>query len=179
MIKKFGYKRIIFRSFELSDLKRAKDFQDYINSLIEEGAQILFTQKLTLKEEGIWIKSQLDKIKKHKTVALIAEYYGKIIGVAEVNLRIGREEHNGHFGIGIKKGYRGMGVGKFFMGEILKLAKKELKPHPKIFRLSVFPTNPPARNLYELHGFKEVARIPKQIQYKGKLIDEIIMIRRA
>jgi hypothetical protein len=27
-------------------------------------------------------------------------------------------------------------------------------------------------------GFKIVAKVPKQFQYKGKLVDEIIMIRK-
>jgi ribosomal protein S18 acetylase RimI-like enzyme len=30
--------------------------------------------------------------------------------------------------------------------------------------------------LYKKVGFKEVARIPKQIQYKGKLLGEVIMV---
>jgi len=53
-----------------------------------------------------------------------------------------------------------------------------LKPKPKIIRLNVFPTNKPAISLYRKFGFKKVAKIPKQISYLGKLIDEIIMLRR-
>jgi ribosomal protein S18 acetylase RimI-like enzyme len=56
------------------------------------------------------------------------------------------------------------------------LAKKELQPKPKIIRLSVFPTNKPAIGLYKKYGFKKAARIPKQLQDKGKLLDEIIML---
>ncbi|PIV12707.1 MAG: GNAT family N-acetyltransferase, partial [Candidatus Nealsonbacteria bacterium CG03_land_8_20_14_0_80_36_12] len=47
---------------------------------------------------------------------------------------------------------------------------------PKIIRLSVFPTNKAAIGLYKKLGFKKVAKISKQIQYKGKLVDEIIML---
>ena len=61
------------------------------------------------------------------------------------------------------------------MTEILKEAEKELKP--KIIRLSVFPENTIAQNLYKKFGFKKVARVPKQLEYKGKLTDEIIMIK--
>ena len=60
--------------------------------------------------------------------------------------------------------------------EIIKLAKKDLKPKPKIIRLGVFPTNKPAISLYKKLGFKKVARVPRQFQYKGKLVDEIIML---
>jgi ribosomal protein S18 acetylase RimI-like enzyme len=42
--------------------------------------------------------------------------------------------------------------------------------------LSVFSTNKPAIGLYKKYGFKTVTKIPKQIQYQGKLIDEIIML---
>jgi ribosomal protein S18 acetylase RimI-like enzyme len=62
------------------------------------------------------------------------------------------------------------------MEEIIKLAKKELRPGLKIIRLSVYSNNKIAIALYKKYGFKEVAKIPKQIQYKGKLIDEIIML---
>jgi len=63
------------------------------------------------------------------------------------------------------------------MKEILKLAKRKLKPKPKIILLSVFSTNNIAINLYKKFGFKKVAKIPKQFQYKGKLVDEIVMMR--
>lgn len=62
------------------------------------------------------------------------------------------------------------------MRETIKLAKKELKPKPRIIRLSVFANNKPAIGLYRKIGFKKVASVPKQLQYKGRLIDEIIML---
>jgi len=34
-----------------------------------------------------------------------------------------------------------------------------------------------AQNLYKKFDFKKVAKIPKQLQYKGRLLDEIIMIK--
>jgi len=51
-----------------------------------------------------------------------------------------------------------------------------LKPKPKIIRLNLFPTNKPAIALYRKYGFKKVATIPKQIEFQGKLLDEIIML---
>ncbi len=107
----------------------------------------------------------------------MAEDKNKLIGISGVKLKIGRQNHVGEFGISIKKEYRGIGLGKKLMAEVLKLAKKELKPVPKIIRLSVFPENKIAQKLYKKFGFKVVAKIPKQIQYKGKLLDEVIMIK--
>jgi ribosomal protein S18 acetylase RimI-like enzyme len=45
-----------------------------------------------------------------------------------------------------------MGLGECLMREILNLAEKELKPRPKIIRLSVFSTNKIAQNLYKKNG---------------------------
>ena len=172
----FGSKEIIIRKLSNGDLRNVKKFQDFINSFVEEDAQILYNKKFSLKEEKNWLKEQLQNIKNHKTVFLIAQDHNKVVGTTGIDLRRGREAHVGEFGITIRNGYRGIGLGKYLMKEILKLAKKELEPKPKIIRLSVFPTNKPAIGLYKKLGFKKVAKIPKQIQYKGKLLDEIIML---
>ena len=62
------------------------------------------------------------------------------------------------------------------MQESIKMAKKELRPSPKVIMLSVYVNNIPAIKLYKKIGFKKAARIPKQVQYNGKLIDEFIML---
>ncbi len=174
--KIFGGKKIRIRKLSKNDLRNVKKFQDFINSLVKEGAQITITEKKSLKEEINWLNDHLKKIKEAKGVFLMAEAENKLVGNTEITLNEGRQSHIGMLGISIRKDYRGIGLGKHLMKEILKLAKTQLKPKPKIIRLSVFPTNKPAAMLYKKFGFKKVARIPRQIQYKGKLIDEIIMI---
>lgn len=174
--KNFGNKRITIRKLSKRDLRNVKEFQDFINSLIGEDAQISLNKKLSFREERKWLKEQFQRIKNKKTVFLVVELDNKVIGTTEINLDMGRKSHIGNFGITIRKGYRGIGLGTYLTREIIKLAKKELKPKPKIIRLSVFSTNKPALGLYKKFGFKKVAKIPKQIQYKGKLIDEIIML---
>ena len=175
-IKTFDNKRIKIRKISEKDLKNVRKFQDYINSLVQEGAQIHQNQKVSLREEREWIKSKLKKIKNHQEILLIAEHKRKIIGSASIKLDWGRQIHVGHFGISIRKEYRRMGLGTYLTNEIIKLAKKELKPSPKIIRLSVFSTNKPAILFYKKLGFRKVAQIPKQIKFGGKLIDEIIML---
>jgi ribosomal protein S18 acetylase RimI-like enzyme len=175
--KIFSGKKIEIRILNKKDLKNVKKFQDFINSLIGEEAKIMFNKGFSLKEEKKWMEEQLRKIKNQKTVFLVAEYNNVVVGTTGIDLGLGRQAHVGNFGITIRKGYRGMGLGTYLMAEIIKLAKKELKPRPKIIRLSVFPTNKPALALYKKYGFKKVASIPKQIQYQGKLIDEIVMLK--
>jgi hypothetical protein len=45
MIKTFNGKKLKIREMNRSDLKRAKDFLDYINSLVEEEAMISLKKK--------------------------------------------------------------------------------------------------------------------------------------
>lgn len=175
--KIFDGKKIKIRKLFKRDLRNVKEFQNFINSLIEEEAKIKVNKKFSLKEEKEWLSKELKEIKKQKRVFLVAEENNKIVGTASIHLGPGRQEHIGNFGITIRKGYRGMGLGSYLMDKIIKLAKKELKPKPKIIRLSVFQTNQPAIKLYRKFGFKKVAKIPKQIKFKEKLIDEIIMLK--
>ena len=155
---------------------KVKDFQSFVNSLVKEDAKIRMNKKRTEKEEKLWLKEKLDEISKQKSVLLVAEDNGIIIGTTGIDLDRGRQNHIGGFGITIRKDYRGMGLGECLMREVIKLAQRELKPKPKIIRLSVFPNNKPAIELYQKLGFKKVAKIPKQFQYKGELVDEVVML---
>jgi ribosomal protein S18 acetylase RimI-like enzyme len=175
-IKIFNGKRIKIRRLSKKDLRNVKKFQDFINSLIEEDVQISRNSRVTLNGERKWMEDALRRIREHKLVLLVADS-DNLVGTSEISLGKDRNSHVAGLGIIIRKGYRGIGLGKYLMGEIIKLAKKELKPKPKILRLSVFPDNKPAIALYKKFGFKRVARIPKQFEYKGRLMDEIVMIR--
>jgi len=174
--KIFNGKKIIIRKFADGDMKNVRKFQTFINSLIEEEALINLNKKLSLTQEKKWLEEQLRKMKSHRSVYLLAETNDMVVGTTQIYLNEGRGEHVGNFGITIKKGYRGIGLGIYLMGEVIKLAKKELKPKPKIIKLDVFPINKPAIGLYKKYKFKKVAVIPKQREYKGKLYDEIIML---
>lgn len=157
------------------DIKIPEKFQEYINSLIKEDAMILVNTKKSEKDEIEWLKGRIKEVRKKKTVYLMAQYNDKIIGACHIALERERKSHIGELGIAIKNGFRGIGLGKYLMGKIIKMAKTELKPKPKIIELEVFEGNKPAIALYKKMGFKQVARIPKHIQYKNKLISEIIM----
>jgi len=174
--KIFGGKKIEIRKLSKNDLRNVKKSLEFFNSLVKEDAQILFNNKNTLKKEKEWLSGQIKKVQENKLVFIIAEDDKNFIGTAEIYLGPGRREHIGHLGINIRKGYRGMGLGSYLMKKIITLAKKELKPKPQIIRLNTLVTNQPAIGLYKKCGFKKVAIIPKQFEYKGKLRDEILML---
>jgi len=176
--KKFGDKQIIIRKPEKADMKNAKKFQDFINFLVKEDAKILMNEPATLKEEKEYIANMLRGVKNKNRVYLIAECDKKIIGTVSIESERWRRSHIGIFSIAISSGYRGLGLGKYLMSEIIKLAKAELNPKPTILRLEAYSNNKPAIGLYKKMGLKIIAKIPSQIQYKGKLVSEFIMIRK-
>ncbi len=170
-------KKIEIRNFQKSDLKRVRDFLSFINSLVDEKAKILINEKQNLKQEQEWLEGKLKNAKKQKEIFLVAQCDGLIVGSTQLSLNIGAESHVGEFGIAIRNGYRGIGLGKHLMKRMLEKARTDFKEKPRVIRIKVFSNNKPAIGLYRKMGFKIVAKIPKQVKYKGKLFSEIILIK--
>lgn len=173
--KIFGSKKLLIGTIEKRDLKNLKDFRTFINSLVEEDAKILMNEKATLKDEKEFIGDALKSTKNKSKVFVIARDGNKIVGNTSIEKQRWRRNHMGHFGIAIAQEYRGIGLGKHLISEVIKSAKKEFGPGLKVIQLEVLVNNKPAIALYKKMGFKIIAKIPRQIQYKGKLIGEYIM----
>jgi len=173
--KIFKDKKIIIRRLSASDLNWPEKFQKFINSFVQEDAMLLTNTKKSKKDESKWLASRIKEVKQHKTVYLLAESNNEIIGSCSVSILKERKSHIGELGIAIKQGFRGMGIGRYLMTTLIKMAKTELKPKPKIIELSVFENNKPAIALYKKMGFKTAAKIPNHLQYKSNLVSEIIM----
>lgn len=174
--KLFGDKKLTIREFQTKDLKNIKKFLEYNNSFGQDD-MLSMVEKITAKEERDFLRG-VAKRKADKTgIYLIAEDGKKIAGTADIDLGSYRQKHVGDFGIKIRAEYRGIGLGKYLMSEVMKRAIKQLKPTPKIFFLQVYAMNKLAINLYKKMGFKIVAKVPKVREYKGKLVDEIIMLK--
>lgn len=171
-------KEIKIRKISKDDLKNVDLFLDYINSLVEEGAKISIKKKKTTKEEIEYLKVKIKNIKDKKEVFLLAEHNNKIIAMTEIRLLIEIKDHIGLFSIGVIKNYRNIGLGTYLANQIIEIAKKELKPSLKIIQLKVFLNNKIAISFYRKMGFKIVAKLPKQVQYKKRLVDEFIMNRK-
>lgn len=176
-VKKFGDKKITIREIGKSDLRNAKKFQDFINSFICEDAKLSMNKEISTKDEAEFLKNTLKAVKDKKRVYLVAECDGEIAGTTSIEQDRWRLNHVGRYGITIKDKYRGIGLGTYMTKEIIKQAQRNFKPKPKIIKLEVYVNNKPAIGLYKKMGFKIVGKIPKQIQWKGKLIAEYIMLK--
>jgi len=78
-IKTFGDKKLTIEPLSAKDLKCAKEFTDFINSLINEGAKILMNTPQTVKQEQEWVNSAVKKSKEGSKVYIIARDGNKIV----------------------------------------------------------------------------------------------------
>jgi len=160
---------VVLRSVKWEDLD---DLLDFINSLVDEDADILRNQKPTRSEEAEWLGRRLASIEKGELIDVVAEVNGKVVANSEVKKRNGAMSHIGDLGIGIRSGYRGIGIGTEIMKTLINESKKA---GLKILVLDHFDTNKAARGLYEKMGFREAGKIPKGIHKNGKYIDLVRM----
>jgi L-amino acid N-acyltransferase YncA len=162
-------RKVILRTVRWEDLD---DLLDFINSLVEEGADIVRTEKVTRDEEAEWLGRFLARIEKREMINCAAEVEGKVIANSEIGKREGLMSHVGDFGIAIKQGYRRIGIGTQVMQILVEESRKA---GLKILVLDVFDTNKTAKALYSKMGFKETGKIPKAINKKGTYIDLVRM----
>lgn len=147
-----------FRKPRMSDVKALVNF---INDVVEEGAQILRDKKVTLSEERVWLENQIKAIRNGKLILLIAEKDGKIIATCEVRKRKSKMIHIADFGVAVRKGYRQKGIGEAISRQVLKEAKKS---KIEIIKLKVFEDNKPAKYLYSKLGFAKEAVLKNEIK---------------
>jgi len=162
-------RKVILRSIRWEDLD---DCLEFINSLVEEGAEILRDTRVSREEEAEWLGRRLTRIDKGEMINVVAEVDGKMIANSEVEKRSGPMKQVGFLGIAIKSGYRGIGLGTKIMQTLIEESKKA---GLKILVLDVSDTNQTAKALYKKMGFREAGRIPKGIYKKGKYIDLVRM----
>ncbi len=150
------------------------DLLDFINSLVREKAPINKTSEVTRSEEDMFLRRQLASIASGDVLHLVAESNGRIVGSAEVSKLSGRESHVGTLGIGVKSGYRRIGIATKLIETLTQTAKHQ---GLKIILLAVYENNTPAITLYRKLGFKEIGRTPKGVYWEEKYIDDIKMAK--
>jgi len=165
-------KEVVIRSIENaeSDVRAAMEF---INKIIKEDAMVTrFGNPVTLEEEKEWAEKTTKKIQEGDQIFLAAFVNNEMVGSAQITRQKERSKHVGTFGISIAKKIRGQGLGKELMRQVLEKAPEINISH---IELHVYEGNKPAIQLYASMDFKEVGRLPEAIQYRGKLITDIIM----
>lgn len=147
------------------------DLVELNNSIVDEGVDITTTQKITREEYADQFKRRLALVEKGEVLRLVAEVEGKVIAYSELRKRSGHSRHVGNIGVGIRRGYRDIGIGT----EIVRTLTAHAKTMGlELIDLAVASSNKRAINVYEKVGFKETGRIPKFYCRDGGYFDEVI-----
>jgi RimJ/RimL family protein N-acetyltransferase len=162
-------RKVILRTLKWEDLD---DLMEFINSLVEEGADIIREQKVTRDQEVDWLGRKLAILEKGNEFDLVAEVEGKVIAIAELQRKKGCSNHVGGFAIGISKNYSEIGIGTQLLKRLIAQAKTI---GLKMLTIEAFSTNKRAIHVYEKLGFKKTGTRSKFFYSNGNFIDEVIM----
>lgn len=155
-------------------LEDAKAFSDYINILVEEDT-FISSKPQTEEDEREYISSMLKRIFQNKELHIVAFSGNTKVGAVDIFSLGARKEHSGELQININREFRGKGLGKILLTEVLSLAKETLGL--KLVTLNVFGVNKSAISLYEKFGFIKYGELPQAIYYKGAYISEVLMYK--
>ena len=161
---------VLIRRPEMKDLRQ---MTEYINSFVDEQAMIQVYKRVTLAAERKWLTKMLVEIRSGKVHLLVAELDGRIVSITNLTKGEGRCAHVAEYGISVLKEYRRLGIASAISKRIIEIGRKD--KIIKLITLKVYVLNKHAIRMYEKLGFHAVARLPRRISYKGKLIDEFIM----
>lgn len=150
----------------------------FFNKLIEEDTYILRFghEKVTLASEKDWLSKSLKKVKKKEVVLLGAYVETQLVGQIEVRKGIFRKRYIGTLHLGVDRNFRGEGIGEALMNAVETEAKEI---GVKVIELQVFGENDPALSLYKKLGFTRFGVLPRSIDFRGKLLDEVYMYKRV
>jgi RimJ/RimL family protein N-acetyltransferase len=160
---------VMFRTPSMGDLD---GFLEFVNSLVDEGAEIPVEDRRSREAEADWLGRLLADLEKGSAICIVGEVDGKLIANSEIRKATGRRSHVGGLAVAIKDGFRDVGIGT----ELIRLLIEESRRSGlRLVCLSVFETNLRARHVYEKVGFREVGRMPKAIRKGDQYVDEVVM----
>jgi len=147
----------------------------FTRKVMSEAPYLLTTKeefKVGREQQKQFLQQMIDD---HGKLALVAEYNEEIIGFLDFhNGHRQRIQHQGSFGMSVKKEYRNQGVGKALLTVLLDWARE----HPLIEKvcLEVFAENKNAIQLYKNMGFVEEGRKRKAIKIDKQTYYDIILM---
>ncbi|MBC8498279.1 GNAT family N-acetyltransferase [Candidatus Bathyarchaeota archaeon] len=172
MIREFKAKdgrEVTLRAPKWDDLD---DMLEFINALVDEGADIMMDTRQTREQEVDWLARLLTRLEKDEMSVVVAEVGGRFVGQVEVTKRNMNSKHVGVLGIALKDGFREIGIGT----ELMKEAENQSRRLGlEILNLEVFGTNKRARHVNEKVGYREVGTWPKAVKRDGAYIDAVMM----
>ncbi len=116
----------------------------------------------------------MEGARKGERLHISAYFNGKLIANAGARRGLYKERNNVAVGISVLKQFRGTGLAKLLLSEVISQVKKTMKP--RNIYLDVYENNMRARKLYESLGFKKIAKLPNWVKHKGKYQDKAIML---
>ena len=144
-------------------------FHSCLDEVSRERKYLGFVEAPPLASTRKWLKSGLDR----GEIRLIAVNGSLVIGWCDIELR-DREGfgHSGRLGMGIRKEYRGKGIGKELLEQALAKARERKLERVE---LDVYASNQVAIKLYEKYGFQFEGRKQKARKLDGGYDDIICM----
>ncbi|OHV84184.1 GNAT family N-acetyltransferase [Rhizobium sp. LCM 4573] len=110
-----------------------------------------------------------------RTVSLVAELDGRIVGDAGLMPYEGRRSHAASLGMGVHDDFRGRGIGSALLSALLETADNWL--NLRRIELTVFTDNQPAIRLYEKLGFAKEGHLREFAFRDGGYVDAYSMAR--
>lgn len=165
-------KPYVIRQVEENDAKNLIEYSKMIFASTDQVLTALEEYTISVADEKTWINS-ISKSPNSKL--LIAELDGRIVGflffIGQQKIKIA---HTGDVGVNVHPDYRGQGIGRALMEDLIEWANN----HGVIEKiiLQVFTTNLKAISLYNSLGFKEEGRFVKAVKQKnGGYVDVVQM----
>jgi len=148
---KLGKSTLVLRPATLSDARA-------LNGIINERG----VNEFVLVERPVSLSSTrkvISEDKKH--LWIVSELGGNVVGSVALRIGMGRQDKVGGFGIAFSKKVHGTGVASAALKECLGWMRKNGFDN---CTAQVNENNPKARKFYKKMGFREVARIPRQMR---------------
>jgi len=166
--------KIIISKLNLNEWEKYKKIR--LEALKNEPSSFGMSYEEELKLSDDQWKEKLQKYNdENYSIMLFAKDKANLVGmIGAYWVDIEKVKHIGNiFGVYVNPKYRGKGIGKLLMKEILK--KLDKMPLIKKIKLGVVTQQIPALRLYEKYGFNKVGKYEKELRVGDEYYDEYLM----